>query len=159
MSFYDLRLEYALEGNSNYIAWKDRIEVMLEDNGLKEFIDHEILKPPTSDAKDLAEWRKCMAKERRIILEGDRYHIISNIHSKETPFAMCKALTYLFQNSSDHRKMELKDKLRKIKMEKGDSILKYLTKFTQCQDELESVGIIVAEDDLVSLALLALPKS
>ena len=38
MSFYGLRLGYALEGKSNYIAWKDRIEVVLEDNGLKEFM-------------------------------------------------------------------------------------------------------------------------
>lgn len=44
-------------------------------------------------------------------------------------------------------------------MEKGDSIPKYLTKFTQCQDELGSVEIIVAKDDLVSLALLGLPKN
>ena len=53
MSFYGLRLEYALEGNSNYIFWKDMMEAMLEDNGLKEFIDHYIPKPPTSDANDL----------------------------------------------------------------------------------------------------------
>ena len=39
MAFYGLRLEYALEGSSNYIAWKDRIEAVLEDNGLKDFID------------------------------------------------------------------------------------------------------------------------
>ena len=39
MSFNGLRLEYALDGNSNYIAWKDKMEVVLEDNGLKEFID------------------------------------------------------------------------------------------------------------------------
>ena len=43
-------------------------------------------------------------------------------------------------------------------MEKGDTIQKYLTKFTQCRYELGSVGIIVADDDLVSLALLGLPK-
>ena len=55
--------------------------------------------------------------------------------------------------------MALKDKLRKIKMEKGDTIQKYLTKFTECRDELGSVGITVADDDLVSLALLGLPKS
>jgi hypothetical protein len=65
----------------------------------------------------------------------------------------------LFQNNSDHRKFALKDKLRKIKMEKGDSIPKYLTKFLQCQDELGSVGIIVTNDDLVILVLLGLPKS
>ena len=72
---------------------------------------------------------------------------------------MWKALTDLFQSSSDHRKLTLKDKLKKSKMEKGDTIPKYLTKFVQCQDELESVGITVADDDLVSLALLGLPKS
>ena len=64
----------------------------------------------------------------------------------------------LFQSSIDHRKLALKDKLRKIKMEKGDTIPKYLTKFVQCWDELGSVGITVVDDDLVSLALLGLPK-
>ena len=53
----------------------------------------------------------------------------------------------------------LKDKLRNIKMEKGDNMPKYLTKFTQCRDEMGSVGVIVDDEDLVSLALLGLPKS
>ena len=44
-------------------------------------------------------------------------------------------------------------------MEKGDNIPKYLTKFVQCRDELGSVGIIVDDEELVSLALLGLPKS
>jgi hypothetical protein len=82
-----------------------------------------------------------------------------NIHGKATPYAIWKALMNLFQTSGDHRKLELKDKLRKIKMEKGDSIPKYLTKFVQCRDELGSVGIIVVDDELVRLDLLGLPKS
>lgn len=44
-------------------------------------------------------------------------------------------------------------------MEAGDSIPNYLTKFTHCRDELRSVGIIVVEDDMVSLTLIGLPKS
>ena len=75
-SFYGLRLEDGLVAKSNYVSWKDRMEAMLEDNGLKEFIDHDILKPPTSDAKDLTEWRMCVTKVRRIILEGVRDHIV-----------------------------------------------------------------------------------
>ena len=55
--------------------------------------------------------------------------------------------------------MALKDKLRKIKMEKGDSIPKYLTNFVHCKDELGSVGITVDDEELVSLSLLGLPKS
>ena len=42
MAFNGLRLEYALDGSLNYVAWKDRMEAILEDNGLKEFIDQEI---------------------------------------------------------------------------------------------------------------------
>jgi hypothetical protein len=51
---------------------------------------------------------------------------------KTTPHTMLKVLMDLFQNSSDHRKLALKDKLRKMKMEKGDTIPKYLMKFVQC---------------------------
>jgi len=68
-------------------------------------------------------------------------------------------LKNLSQNSSDHRKLALKGKLRKMKMEKGESIPNYLTKFTQFHDELGSVKITVAKDDMVSLALQGLPKS
>ena len=50
-------------------------------------------------------------------------------------------------------------KLRNIKCENGDSMPQYLTKFTQCRDELGSVGVTVEDEDMVSLALLGLPKS
>ena len=32
--FSGLRLEYALEGTSNFRAWKDKMEVVLDDNGV-----------------------------------------------------------------------------------------------------------------------------
>ena len=159
MDFNGLRLEYALEGRSNYISWKDKMEVVLEDNGLKDFIDRDVSKPVATDIANLDVWQKKVAKARRILLEGVRDHIVSSLHGKDTPHAMWKVLMDLFQNNNDHRKLALKDKLRKIKMEKGDTIPKYLTKFFQCWDELGSVGIIVFVDDLVSLVLLSLPKS
>jgi hypothetical protein len=121
MDFNGLSLEYAFEGRSNYISWKDRMEVVIEDNGLKEFIDKDVLKPDVADAANIDAWQKKVAKERRILLEGVRDHIVSNLHGKDTPYAMWKALTDLFQNISNHRKLALKDKLRNIKMEKGDS--------------------------------------
>jgi hypothetical protein len=159
MDFNGLRLEYALEGILNYISWKYRMEVVLEDNGLKEFIDKYVPKPDDVDATNLDAWKMKVAKARRILLEGVRDYIVSSLHGKFTPHEMWKTLTDLFQNNNDHRKLALKDKLRKIKMENGDSIPKYLTMFVQCRDELGSVGITVADDDLVRLSLLGLPKS
>jgi len=83
---------------------------------------------------------------------------MSNLHGKDTPYEMWKALIELFQNNSDHKILALKDKLSKIKMEKGDTIPQYLRRFTQCQDELGRIGIKVTEDDMVNLKLLGLPK-
>ena len=101
MSFNGLRLEYDLEGKSNYIAWKDRMEVVLEDNELKEFIDAEIPKPASSDVAALDAWQKKKTKCRRILLEGVKDHIVSSLHGKASPFLMWKALTDLFQSKSD----------------------------------------------------------
>ena len=80
MSYDGLRLEYSLKGNSNYIAWKDKMEVMLEDNGIKEFIDRNIPQPIAVDAQLLDAWKKNVAKARSILLEGVRDHILSNLH-------------------------------------------------------------------------------
>ena len=88
MAVSGLRLKYALAGSSNYNAWKDKMEAVLEGNGLKEFIDSDILKPPTTYAQHIAKWKKCVAKARRIILEGVRNHIVSNLHGKENLYAM-----------------------------------------------------------------------
>ena len=103
------------------------MEALLDDNGLKEFIDAEVPKP--TDAAQVEAWQKKTTKCRRILLEGVKNHIVSSLHGKYSPYLMWKALTDLFQSKSDQRKLALKDKLRNIKMEKGDSMPKYLMKF------------------------------
>jgi len=120
MSFNGLRLEYALEDSSNYIAWKDRMEVVLDDNGLKEFIEVDIPKP--TDAAQVRDWQKKTAKCRRTPLEGVSDHIVSNLHGKASPYLMWKTLIELFQSNSDQRKLALKDKLKNIRCENGDSM-------------------------------------
>ena len=94
-------MEYALDRSLNYIAWKDRMEAVLEDNGLKEFINSDVPKSGSSDAALLDAWKKKIAKTRRILLEGVKDHIVSILHGKATPFALWKALIDFFQSSSD----------------------------------------------------------
>ena len=82
MDFNRLRLEYALEGTSNFVALKDRMEAVLDDNGLLEYIKTNVAKPLEFDAQNLSQWKKYVAKARRIILEGVHDRIDSNIHGK-----------------------------------------------------------------------------
>ena len=63
MEFNGLRLECAFEGTSNFV-------VVLDENGLLEYIKTSIEKPQAYDAQNLSYWKKYVAKARRIILEG-----------------------------------------------------------------------------------------
>lgn len=159
MDFNELMLEYAMEGTSNFVAWKDCMEVVLDDNGLLEYIKTDVAKPQGSNAQNFPQWKKDVAKARRITLEGVRDHILSNLHGKETPFATWKEMKELFENNSDHMNLALKDKILSIKIQKNDTIPQYLSRFTLCRDELGGVYVIVPEEDLVALALFGLPNS
>ena len=99
MSFNGLRLEYAHEGSSTYIAWKDKMETVLDNNGLKEFIDAKVPKP--TNASHIEVWQKKTTKCQRILLEGMKDHIVSSLHGKDSPYLMWKVLTELFQSKSD----------------------------------------------------------
>lgn len=98
---------------------------------MNDFSDKEILKLAPTNAQDLTKWKKCIEKDRIILLEGVRDHLVMNVHGEETPYIILNALTYFFQNSSDHRKLELKDKLLKIKTEKGEKNTKLLDQLYQ----------------------------
>lgn len=145
MAFNGMRLEYSSEGSLDFIYYKDRMEVVLYENGFLDYIKIYITKPGSIDAHNLAQRNKYVAKERRIILEGVRDHIVSNIHGKETPISMWTTVTNILKNNSDHRKLALKYKLRNIKMQKNDTILQYLSRFTQVWDENGGFGVNVVE--------------
>jgi len=58
------------------------MEVVLDDNGLLEYINKNVAKPQAPNAQNLDQWKKYLAKVSRIILEGVWDHIVSNIHGK-----------------------------------------------------------------------------
>lgn len=64
------------------------MEFFLDENGVWEYTQTDIHKPTTLDAQELSQWKKHIAKVRRIILEGDRDPVVSNFHGKETPFSI-----------------------------------------------------------------------
>lgn len=46
------------------------MEVVLDENGLLEYMEINVAKPPESDSQNLAQWKKDVAKVRRIMLKG-----------------------------------------------------------------------------------------
>ena len=69
MDFNGLRLKYALKGTSNFFAQKSKMEEVLDDNLLLEYIKTDVAKTQEYDAQNLDQLKKDVANARRMILE------------------------------------------------------------------------------------------
>jgi len=151
-----LRFVDRLKGTSNFYPWRERISLVLEENGLLEFAEGKAV-PPT-DPTQLAAHLKKDVKTRRIIVDGVKDDIILHLSGKKTAKEMWDALVKLYQFDNQNRKMLLRMKLRCTKMAKRESVVTYLTKFTQIRDELAIMGEAVEENELVRIALNGFTK-
>jgi hypothetical protein len=67
-----LRFEDRLDGVSNFFPWRKRIGLVLEENGLLEFVEGKAI--PLADPTQLATHLKKDVKTRRIIVDGVKEH-------------------------------------------------------------------------------------
>ena len=110
-----LRLEDRLDGAGNFVPWKARLVLILEENELWDEVVNNttanlIVVPTSIDAQALFAFNKKDIKIRRIILDAVKDHVIPYISSKTHAHQMWDALTSLFQILNDNRKMVLREK-------------------------------------------------
>ena len=98
----------------------------LDEFCLKTYAENVVVIPTNAD--QVKEYKKEMVKEKQMILDGVRDHIVSHISSKNIAKEIWHALAGLFQNPFEQWKMSLKEKLRYIRMQKGEGIDLFLTK-------------------------------
>ena len=128
-----LRFVDRFDGAGNFVPWKARLVLILEENELWEEVVHItttvlIVVPPSIDAATFTAFNKKDIKARRIILDSVKDHLIPHILSKTRAYQMWDAFTSLFQSSNENRKMVLREKLKNIKMVKGEVVISYLTR-------------------------------
>ena len=120
-------MEDRLDGVGNFVPWKAHILLVLEGNELwEEVVRNTIVNPlvilASTDAVAFATFNKKDIKARRIILDVVKDHVIPHILGKGCAHEMWSALTDLFQSSNKNRKMVLREKLKSIKMVKGEVV-------------------------------------
>ena len=81
-------------------------------------------------AIDNESFMKKNVRERRVILDAVKDHVIPHILAKDHAFEMWTGLTNLYQSSNENRKMVLREKLKGVRMGKGEGMASYLTKIT-----------------------------
>jgi hypothetical protein len=133
MATSGLRFEYRLDEVSNYNPWKEKIMLVLMENGIWEFANSQIT-PPTHATKLVIHNQKDV-KVRRIILDEVNDHLIPHLLGKKTARDMWEALHSSFQSKNENHKMVLREKLRDTKMTGSDTVMTHLTRIRQVGDD------------------------
>jgi hypothetical protein len=146
-----LRFEDKLDGALNFLSWKVRVTLLLEENDLWDIIKS-VVSPPT-DLQQLVAHNKREVKARRMILDAINDHLIPHVSEKKTTKDMFDALVSLYQSQNINKKIVLQNKLRSILMTRSDTVTGYLMKITQICDQLAAVGEKVKYAESVNMAL------
>jgi hypothetical protein len=94
MASAGLRVEDRLDGASNFCPWRERISLVLEENGLLEIAEGKVAAP--ADPVQLAAHTKKDVKAKRILVDGVKDHIIPHLSGKKTTKEMWEALVKLY---------------------------------------------------------------
>jgi hypothetical protein len=128
MASASLRFEDRLDGASNFLSWKVRVTLLLEENDLWDIVKDVV--PSPTDPQQLAAHKKKEVKAKRMIMDAIKDHLIPHISEKKMAKEMFDALVSLYQSENINRKMILRNKLRSIEMTRSDSVTSYLMKVT-----------------------------
>jgi hypothetical protein len=94
MASASLRVEDRLDGASNLCPWREKISLVLEDNGMLEIVEGKMAAP--ADLVKLDSHAKKDVKAKRILVDGVKDHIIPHFSGKKTMREMWDALVNLY---------------------------------------------------------------
>jgi Lhr-like helicase len=97
-------------------------------------------------------------KERKLIIYSVRDHILPCISNLKTTYEMYESLKEMFESDNTLRALTLKSQLQSTKMKKSDTVSIFLMNISEIKEQLESIGEIMSDRELVLSTLKNLPK-
>jgi hypothetical protein len=94
-------VEDRLDGSSNFISWKSRLHITLEDDDLLSVIQKAL--PESTIDEEKEEWRKDDVNAGKIIIYSVRDHLLPHIANLKTTYEMYEALKNMFESNNTLR--------------------------------------------------------
>jgi hypothetical protein len=101
-----------LDGESNFLSWKERVTLSLKEYDLWELVDKTVTPPKNMESLDAH--NKKEIKSKRVLLDSMQDHLIPHPTEKNTTKEMCDALISLFHKKNMNRKMALRNKSKSM---------------------------------------------
>jgi hypothetical protein len=97
-------------------------------------------------------------KARKLIIYSVRDHLLHRIANLKTTYVMYEALKERFESDNTLIALTLKIQLQSTKMTKGNTISIFFMKISEIKEQLETIGEIMSDRELVLTTLNNLPK-
>lgn len=147
-----------LNGN-NYMTWKFRVKVLLEEKGVCKWTKTEFNPNIYSEEKvkelELKQDKLCKSILVQC-LDDSQLDIVSD---KENACQMWKALKDRYEKKGLHGQMFLKKKLMSLRLKEGESLENHIAEFENIIRQLITSGCEISDEDKVCNLLLSLPRS
>ena len=85
-----MKVEDHLDGATNFISWKSRVLLILEEKDLLKLVNEKVPEPDAEE--DKCHWRKSDARARRILVDSVRDHLVPQSSQKKMTRKMFKTL-------------------------------------------------------------------
>jgi hypothetical protein len=128
----NMRVEDRMEGSRNFISWKHRLQMILDENDLLEHVTVGV--PESDEAEQKTKHKKNEKKEKRIVSDSVKDHLIPHISELQTTRKMYEALNRLYESKDISLNLTLRNQLRNMKMDNLESVASYLMRFSQIRD-------------------------
>jgi hypothetical protein len=164
---YSMKSDNKLDGDSNFRAWKTRIDLILAKNKVLDIVKGKIMKPEFEEGKEkepqnvatMEKFKDGDINAMSIIVDSVKDHLIPYISHLDSSKKMCDSLTNLFSVRNIGQVMSLKNELCNMKMNGEHNITSYFVRISQLRDQLQAIEEIISEKELVNIVLNGLPKT
>lgn len=143
----------------NYEAWKFRVKMILTEHNVEKMIEKKYRDEDYEIATQKEEAKKKKNKCKSILVQCIDDMQIDIIRNKETAYDMWISLQDVYEKRSLSGKLFLRRKLMSMKMNEGEKLDDFISRFEHVLCQLKSSGAEVKEEDAICTLLLALPKS
>ena len=132
----------------------------LDENDAMDYVKGRVVEPPSNaPAAAKTKYKKGEVKAKKIIVDSIQKHLVAYISDLETSKEMYDKLVGLFKENNANQILFLKNKLKDIKMDRGESVQSYFMRITEIKNDLLSIGELVADRELTLIALGGLTRA
>lgn len=126
-----------LDDSSNFAAWKIRLEFILDDNDVLEYVQGKVLEPSSNASSAIkSKYKKGELKANKVIINVLQDRLLVYHGSLNKSKDSYDKLVRIYEVNYLNHILSLKDQFKEMKMNKGESGQSYIMRVSRLRDHL-----------------------